>query len=550
MSYAQGQSITLADLNAFTGGQAVTTAFASNVAATQKVSAIFGVGYGDRGYGQSTPTLAPPVAADSDPSFASVTALLHMEGANGGTTFTDVKGGTWTPYGATTSTAFSKFGSSSLNLTAGTGARVEGPAATFGTGDFTVEGWAYSSSLAVGRQLYANSNAWTSNAGGSAWWLGSSSSTGGNDATKIEFGFYGVETSSATGVIPANSWFHWAISRSGTTVRVFVNGAVVITVTQTGNMSTPTGYKQVIGNLVSTSAWPGYIDEVRITTGVARYTTAFTVPSMAFAESVSGSLIPVSASDWLNLRNVIASCASHQGTATTLLPPASDFVAGASIKAEASATTAYDFATMIANVDSNRFNTNSGASMTLTANALTISRASTWGAGSAGITCTANATFASEDAARYFFNSGGEIRFALSHPTGSTQDNNWNAALAAVGTVAFKAHSTTRSGTAGTPAAIGYYELTTSAQTILSGAIGSGAYSTNSITVTAAATSITGANGAKGFQIQFVITLSDSHTNAWTDVCAAGTAAVFSHLKATAVLSGIASPTISQVVGF
>lgn len=275
-----------------------------------------------------------------------------------------------------------------------------------------------------------------------------------------------------------------------------------------------------------------------------------TTPSLPVR--VSGDAI--AASDWANLRTAIATLASHQGTAVTQLPPSGDFVAGANVKAETTAaTTTYDFATMIANVDSNRFNTNSGASMTLTANALTISRASTWRWRSAGITCTANATFASEDAARYFFNSGGEIRFALSHPTGSTQDNNWNAALAAVGTVAFKAHSTTRSGTAGTPAAIGYYELTTSAQTILSGAIGSGAYSgaysTNSITVTAAATSITGANGAKGFQIQFVITLSDSHTNAWT-VCAAGTAAVFSHLKATAVLSGIASPTISQVVGF
>lgn len=258
----------------------------------------------------------------------------------------------------------------------------------------------------------------------------------------------------------------------------------------------------------------------------------------------------IAAAKWVDLRTAIANMASHQGTATTLLPPASEFVAGQAVKAEASATSSYDFATMIANIDANRFNTNSGASMTLTSNALTITRASTWGAGSAGITCTANATFASEDAARYFFNSGGEIRFALSHPTGSTQNNNWKAALAAVGTVAFKAHSTTRSGTAGTPAAVGYYELTTTAQTILSGAIGTGAYSTNSISVTAKATSITGANGAKGFQIQFVITLSDSHTNAWTDVCAAGTAAVFSHLKATAVLSGIASPTISQVVGF
>jgi hypothetical protein len=188
--------------------------------------------------------------------------------------------------------------------------------------------------------------------------------------------------------------------------------------------------------------------------------------------------------------------------------------------------------------------------MTLTSNALTITRASTWGAASGGITAVATVSFTSEDAARYFFNSGGEVRFAISHPTGSTQNTNWNTALTNVGTVAFKAHSTTRTGTAGTPTAIGYYELTTSDQSILSGAIGSGAYSTNSIAVSARAATITGANGAKGSQIIFTITLTDSHTNAFSDICAAGTAVTFAHLKATAVLSGIVSPTFATTTNW
>jgi len=253
----------------------------------------------------------------------------------------------------------------------------------------------------------------------------------------------------------------------------------------------------------------------------------------------------IAAADWLNLRNAIATLASHQGTATTLLPPVGDFVAGAAVKAEVAATATYDFATMIANIDANRFNTNSGASMTLTSNALTITRASTWGAGSAGITAIATATFASEDAARYFFNSGGEIRFIVSHPTGSTQDNNWNTALAAVGTIAFKANATSRSGTSGTPAAVGYYQLTTSNQTILSGNIGTSAYTANTISVSARAASITGINGAKGTQIIFTIALNDGHTNSFSDVAKAGTAIVFSHLKATAVLTGITAPTFA-----
>ena len=258
----------------------------------------------------------------------------------------------------------------------------------------------------------------------------------------------------------------------------------------------------------------------------------------------------ITADKWLNLRNAIAALASHQGTATTLLPPASDFVAGQAIKAEASATSSYDFATMIANVDTNRLNTNSGASMSLTSNALTITRASTWGASTGGITAVATVTFPSENDARFFFNTGGEIRFNVSHPTGSTQDNNWNTALSSVGTIAFKAHATTRAGTGGTPASVGYYELTTADQTILSGAIGSGAYSTNSITVSARAASISGANGSKGSQLIFTITLTDSHTNSFSDICSAGTAVVFAHLKATAVLSGIASPTFATTTNW
>ena len=259
----------------------------------------------------------------------------------------------------------------------------------------------------------------------------------------------------------------------------------------------------------------------------------------------------IAASDWANLRSAIATLASHQGTAVSQLAPSGDFAVGANVKAETTAaTTTYDFATMIANVDSNRFNTNSGASMTLTSNALTITRATTWGAASGGITAVATVSFTSEDAARYFFNSGGEVRFAISHPTGSTQDNNWNAALTNVGTVAFKAHATTRTGTAGNPSAIGYYELTTTNQSILSGAIGTGAYSTNSIAVSARAATITGANGAKGSQIIFTITLTDSHTNAFSDICAAGTAVTFAHLKATAVLSGIVSPTFATTTNW
>lgn len=273
------------------------------------------------------------------------------------------------------------------------------------------------------------------------------------------------------------------------------------------------------------------------------------VPPVVAGNSVVGSA-------WANLRSIISTMASHQGTAQTLLPPATDFNAGSPVKAEKSATTAYDIATMISNVDTSRFNTNSGTSMTLTANALTVTRGSVWGTqgtfGTPSITCTVDVTWATEDAARFFFNSGGEIRFVLAHPTtNTTQNSNWNSVLSNLGTFAFKAHSTTRSGSGGTPAAIGYYELTSAAQRAFDGTnIGTGAYTANDVYVDVLYQNYAGVNGAKGRTVRFIITLQDQHTNSYSDQVASGTNAVFSHLKATAVLAGIATPTFTATVGF
>lgn len=99
------------------------------------------------------------------------------------------------------------------------------------------------------------------------------------------------------------------------------------------------------------------------------------------------------------------------------------------------------------------------SSMTLTANAFSNTRSSPW---TGTIDAEIDVTWPSANEARWFFNSGGEIRIVTSHPAGTANNNSWSNALNRVGTVAMKAHSTTRTGDNGTPAAnIGYYELPT-----------------------------------------------------------------------------------------
>ena len=276
--------------------------------------------------------------------------------------------------------------------------------------------------------------------------------------------------------------------------------------------------------------------------------TGISLPALSAGNSIL-------ASNWAALRSAISTSASHQGTAVTLLPPAAS--AGGSVVAheqDAPSSNAYDYQNMLANIDTNRFNTNSGASMTLTASAQSITRTLVWGSGAAiniYAGCTYN--FSSENAARYFFNSGGELRLVLSHPSSSgSQNTSWNTLLSGIGTIKFAANGTTRTGTSGTPATtVGYYQMTTSPQGILDATnAGGGAYTANDCNVYAWAVAITGLNGAKGYQINFQVNLQDQHTGTSDTVAAATTNAQFGYLKATSPLSGIVSPTVTPYASF
>lgn len=261
----------------------------------------------------------------------------------------------------------------------------------------------------------------------------------------------------------------------------------------------------------------------------------------------------IGSAEWTAMRNALSVCASHQGTAVATLPPTSVLDPLDTIFAETNPPRPYEFPTHVASIDTNRLNTNGGLSMTLTASALTITRGSTWGAGATGIQCEFDVDFGTEDQARYFFNSGGAVSFVLAHPDVSNAKNMfWNGALADIGTIQFRAHDTTRSGFRATPQAVGYYELTTSYQMILDGtninAGGGYYYSVNDVLVEARSTSITGLRDAKGSVVRFRVTLTDEALTG--DPVAAGTNVVAGHLRATAVLSGIVTPTLSTVTPF
>lgn len=223
-----------------------------------------------------------------DPDFSSVTLLLHLNGTNGSTTFADTSSSpkTLTPVGsAQISTAEAKFGQSLLLNTANDYANYlttpNNAGFQFGTGAFTMEAWIYL--ISKPRNVAAVMATGTASFGAGSYYFVVDGSN------KLQFGGSGVSALQSTSTISTGQWYHVAASRSGTTTRIFINGTLENTKT-----SDSTSYNYSTDNLlIGRNGWDGsgsqgfhgYIDEVRITKGVARYTASFTAPTAPFFDS-------------------------------------------------------------------------------------------------------------------------------------------------------------------------------------------------------------------------------------------------------------------------
>ena len=218
-----------------------------------------------------------------DPYWDSVSLLLPMNGSNGSTTFTDSSSNalTVTANGnAQISTAQSKFGGAS-GLFDGTGDFLtisNNGAFSFGVADFTIEMWIRASSLSNAPFLFSKVSESDPPNG---WFLEISS-------TLLYFG-YSTESSAFFATfdvtISTNQWTHIAVTRATSTLGAYVDG-VGSTKTLSGAQSDRDNSNQVfIGryrNANTAFDFDGYIDDLRITKGVARYTANFTPPTAAF----------------------------------------------------------------------------------------------------------------------------------------------------------------------------------------------------------------------------------------------------------------------------
>jgi len=227
------------------------------------------------GFGVGLGLSKGPAAVASDPNFSSVSLLLHMDGTNGSTTFTDSSANTFSPSSVNgqvqLTTTGPKFGTAA-GLFDGDGDFLTYGSSTafaFGTGDYTVEFW-MNSTAGNGTPICqpVNGNGWAIIILGGTLYVQASFNTT-NDI-----------------IVPAaaftnGSWNHVAICRSGTSLRLFLNGVQQgSTATSSNNYTTQT---LTVGS--GPNFYNGKLDELRLTKGVARYTANFTAPIAAFPDS-------------------------------------------------------------------------------------------------------------------------------------------------------------------------------------------------------------------------------------------------------------------------
>lgn len=223
-----------------------------------------------------------PDSSPSDPNYSNTSLLLHMDNPYLNPYIDNsINNLVVTPWGsAQVSNSIYKFGISSLYLNASSSTYLTTPGNVapfqFGTGDFTIEGWFYLNNTSSTRPLISLGSY---NAGillrvmsaADSLWINNTSYNWNSIAN-----------------FPLMQWNHVALVRSGTTVNLYINGNSVFNVVNGANIAPSTNVTIGSSTHFLTELWDGYIDDLRITKGVARYTSNFTPPTQAFPDNIAG----------------------------------------------------------------------------------------------------------------------------------------------------------------------------------------------------------------------------------------------------------------------
>ena len=141
-----------------------------------------------------------------------------------------------------------------------------------GTSNFTIEFWAYSD-VSGGTIIKMADSTYGLEIIDNAGTIQTSISSNGTS--------FDIANGVSMGSQAGSSWIHYALVRNGNTWYTFRNGTQISTFSDSSSINTPVG-NLVIGGRSSSSYWNGLLDEIRISVGIARWTSNFTPPTSPY----------------------------------------------------------------------------------------------------------------------------------------------------------------------------------------------------------------------------------------------------------------------------
>ena len=180
-----------------------------------------------------------------------------------------------------------------------------------GTGDFTIEWFQYQLSGSGTNQRIFSIGSWPS--------ASIAVSQEGSDTSKTFYAWLSSGNLIRSGINMQNSWIHYAICRSGSSLRVFQNGTQIgSTLSNSTNFNNTTQVLR-LGNETTTSAgaaFNGYITNFHWVKGTALYTANFTRPSAPITPVANTKLLLLATSSGTALTD--SSGTGKVGTATNV----------------------------------------------------------------------------------------------------------------------------------------------------------------------------------------------------------------------------------------
>lgn len=217
-------------------------------------------------------------ALAADQYWDNVVVLLHFNGVDNGTIFTDETGQVWNPLGGTKTTVDqSALGGSSIFFNGNSSlSSAMSSGFGYGTGDFTWELFVRFNEVDGNRYIIDHSNG-SGNGGTVSYYNGSLRYY--NPTIGIYSPLYQTQIP-----LVAHHWYHIAVSRLKGTTTIYIDGIAKASGSDTHNYD---NLQLWLGRYAGGGGafLDGYIDELRITKGVARYTENFIPPTMEFPSS-------------------------------------------------------------------------------------------------------------------------------------------------------------------------------------------------------------------------------------------------------------------------